>query len=156
MFSKWSFLSGMLAPLIMFAASIVLAAEGVVNIASDYSAAETMNNFESVLVNKGMKVFARVDHSKGAASVGVDLRPTELIIFGNPKVGSPLMKCEQTVALDLPQKAVVWVDQAGKVWLSYNDPAYLKKRHNISGCDSVLDKISKALAGLTRAAASKQ
>jgi uncharacterized protein (DUF302 family) len=80
---------------------------------------------------------------------------TELIIFGNPKVGSPLMKCQQTVAIDLPQKALIWVDDQSKVWISYNDPRYLEKRHNISGCDEVIAKIEKALSGITKAASSK-
>jgi len=136
-------------------AMIVSAADGVVNVASEHSAADTMDKFENILKKKGMKVFARINHQQGASSIGVDLRPTELIIFGNPKVGSPLMKCQQTIALDLPQKALVWSDEEGKVWLSYNDPAYLKSRHRVEGCDLKLNKVSKALAGLTKAATSK-
>jgi uncharacterized protein (DUF302 family) len=83
------------------------------------------------------------------------MRETELIIFGNPKVGSPLMKCQQSVAIDLPQKALIWEDDESKVWISYNDPRYLEKRHNISGCDEVISKIDKALSGITRAASIK-
>ena len=131
----------------------LFAADGVINVKSQHSVEKTANNLEKVLLSKGMKVFQRVKHSEGAKSVGININPTELIIFGNPKVGSPLMKCAPTVAIDLPQKAVIWQDDNQKVWISYNDPAYLKQRHNIQGCDKVLAKVSGALAKLTGAAA---
>lgn len=131
----------------------VIAADGMINVKSNHSVADTANKLEKVLLSKGMNVFTRIPHSKGAKSVGVELRPTELIIFGNPKVGSPLMKCAQSVALDLPQKALIWQDEKEAVWISYNDPAYLKKRHNIQGCDKVLAKVTGALSKLTSAAA---
>lgn len=130
-----------------------LAADGIVNIKSKHSVSQTANKLEQVLASKGMKIFQRINHSAGAQSVGVDLRPTELIIFGNPKVGSPLMKCAQTVALDLPQKALIWQDENNQVWISYNQPAYLKSRHHIEGCDAVLEKVTGALSKLTAAAA---
>ncbi len=130
-----------------------IAADGVINVKSKHSVADTADKLEKVLLSKGMKVFTRVPHSKGAKSVGVELRPTELIIFGNPKVGSPLMKCARTVALDLPQKALIWEDDDGTVWISYNDPAYLQQRHNIQGCDKVLAKVTGALSKMTGAAA---
>lgn len=104
---------------------------------------------------KGMTIFNRIKHSEAAGKVGIELRETELIIFGNPKVGSPLMKCQQSVALDLPPKALIWEDDQARVWISYNDPGYLGKRHNISGCEEVISKIEKALAGITKAAATK-
>jgi len=129
------------------------AAEGVVNVKSSHSVSDTANKLEKILLSKGMKVFARIPHSEGAKNVGVDLRPTELIIFGNPKVGSPLMKCAQTVALDLPQKALIWQDATNNVWISYNNPSYLVKRHNIQGCDNVIKKVKGALAKMTGAAA---
>ena len=132
----------------------VAAADGIISVASKFDPAETMQRFESVLKNKGMKVFARVDHRKGAESVGLELRPTELILFGNPKAGSPLMQCTQSIALDLPQKALVWEDENGKVWLSYNDPVYLKNRHKVTGCDAAFTKIRQALAGMVNAAVS--
>ena len=100
-----------------------------------------------------MTIFNRIKHSEGAANVGIELRKTELIIFGNPKVGSPLMKCQQSVAIDLPQKALIWEDADAKVWISYNDPGYLQKRHNIAGCEEVISKIKKALSGITKSAA---
>ena len=114
---------------------------------------ETANRLESILNEKGMTVFKIISHSEGASSVGIELRETELFIFGNPKVGSPLMKCQQSVAIDLPQKALIWKDENSRVWISYNDPEYLKERHNITGCEEILSKIGKALSGITKAAA---
>ena len=133
--------------------NIALAADGVINVASQHSVSQTADKLEKVLKSKGMKVFQRIKHSDGAKSVGVALNPTELIIFGNPKVGSPLMKCAQTVAIDLPQKALIWQDDQQKVWISYNNPSHLKARHNIQGCDKVLNKVTGALAKMTAAAA---
>ena len=130
-----------------------VAVDGMINVRSSHSVQKTANKLEKVLLSKGMRVFARVPHSTGAKSAGVDLRPTELIIFGNPKVGAPLMKCAQTVALDLPQKALIWQDENDAVWISFNDPGYLQKRHAINGCDEVLNKVSGALVKLTGAAA---
>lgn len=131
----------------------LFAAEGVINIASSHSVNQTANKLEKILLSKGMTIFKRVKHSEGAKSVGIHINPTELIIFGNPKAGSPLMKCAPTVAIDLPQKALIWQDSMNKVWISYNDPAYLKQRHNIQGCDKVLTKVSGILSKLTAAAA---
>ncbi len=102
-----------------------------------------------------MTGFNRVKHSDAAKNVGIKLRETELIIFGNPKVGSPLMKCQQSVAIDLPQKALIWKDSESKIWISYNNPRYLEKRHNISNCEEVISKIEKALAGISKAASTK-
>ena len=130
-------------------------ASGIVNVSSDFSVKETGERLETILKKKGMKIFNHINHSEGASSVGITLRDTELIIFGNPKVGSPLMKCQQTVALDLPQKALVWKDENKKVWISYNDPKYLVQRHDLKGCEKVLGKVEKALAGITKAAATK-
>ena len=131
------------------------AADGVINVESSYNVKDTADRMENVLKEKGMTVFNRIKHSEGASKVGIELRDTELILFGNPKVGSPLMKCEQSVAIDLPQKALIWEDAEAKVWISYNDPRYLEKRHNISGCEEVLVKVEKALAGIAKTAAMK-
>lgn len=133
----------------------VIAAEGMINVESSYTVEETASRLEKILTDKGMTIFARIGHSEGAANVGIKMPETELLVFGNPKVGSPLMKCQQTVAIDLPQKALIWADGKGSVWVSYNEPKYLSKRHNISGCDGVLAKIEKALAGITAAATRK-
>lgn len=137
---------------IVFIALPAAAADGMVNVQSTFNVEETADRMVSILKEKGMTVFNRIKHSEAAAKVGVELRNTELILFGNPKVGSPLMKCQQSAAIDLPQKALIWEDDKAKVWISYNDPKYLKKRHNISGCEEVISKIEKALAGITKSA----
>ena len=129
------------------------ASDGVVKVESAQGVAATADKLEKVLTSKGMKIMARVPHSQSAAGVGIELRDTELLIFGNPKAGSPLMMCEQMIALDLPQKALVYADEAGKTWIAYNDPMYLKERHQVEGCDEALSKISGALGKLTAAAA---
>ena len=133
----------------------VYAVEGMIDVESSFGVEETGDRLNNVLKEKGMTIFNRVKHSDAAKNVGVELRETELIIFGNPKVGSPLMKCQQSVAIDLPQKALIWKDSEGKVWISYNDPGYLQKRHNISNCEEVILKIEKALAGISKAASTK-
>ena len=125
--------------------SPAFATEGMISIKSAHTVAVTADRLEKILTSKGMTVFKRIDHAAGAQKVGKTLRPTELVIFGNPKVGTPLMLCSQSVAIDLPQKALIWQDEAGQVWFSYNDPAYLALRHNIQGCDEVLKKVAGAL-----------
>lgn len=141
--------------IILIFAMQTMAADGMINIQSDFNVKETTDRLESILNEKGMTIFNRIKHSESADKVGIELRETELIIFGNPKVGSPLMKCQQSVAIDLPQKALVWEDDESKVWISYNDPTYLVKRHGISGCGEVISKIKKALSGITKAAATR-
>lgn len=131
---------------------IGMAADGMVALKSAHSVSATADKLESVLKQKGMTVMNRISHSDGAAGVDLALLPTELVIFGNPKVGTPLMQCARSVAIDLPQKALIWEDSEGNVWLGYNDPAYLKKRHNIEGCDKVIDKVKGALAAFAKAA----
>ena len=140
---------------ILFIAIPVEAADGVVNVPSAFNVEETADRMERILKKKGMTIFNRIKHSEGAGKVGIELRDTELIIFGNPKVGSPLMKCQQSVAIDLPQKALIWEDDKANVWISYNDPRYLEKRHNITGCEEVISKIEKALAGIAKSASTK-
>ncbi len=132
-----------------------LTIESTITIASDFTVEQTANRFEDIVTKKGLTVFNRIDHAENAASVDLELRPTQLIIFGNPKVGTPLMQCAQLVALDLPQKALFWEDQAGKSWLSYNNPQHLKSRHNIQGCDQVIAKITTVLDNLSKAAATR-
>lgn len=139
---------------LMALSSMASAADGVISVASTHSVKETADRLDAVLKKKGMKVFLRIDHAAGAASVGKTLRPTELVIFGNPKVGAPLMLCAQSVGIDLPQKALISEDADGRVWFSYNDPMYLQRRHHIQGCDKVLSKISEALGNFARAATS--
>jgi uncharacterized protein (DUF302 family) len=104
---------------------------GVVSTASPYSVDETLKHLETMLEAKGIKIFARIDHSGEAAKVGMEMHPTKLLIFGSPKGGTPVMLAAPSSALDLPLKALVWEDDQGKVWISYNDPAYLQQRHGI-------------------------
>lgn len=132
--------------------SPVLATEGMINIESAHSVTATADRLEKILVGKGMTVFTRIDHAAGAQKAGKTLAPTELVIFGNPKVGTPLMLCSHSIAIDLPQKALIWQDEAGKVWFSYNDPQYLALRHNTQGCDEVLKKVAGALGNFAKGA----
>lgn len=129
--------------------------DGMIDVKSSFGVEETGDRLERVLDEKGMTLFNRVKHSEAAEDVGVDLRDTELFIFGNPNVGSPLMKCQQRVGIDLPQKALIWKDSAGDTWVSYNSPKYLKERHDISNCKEVISKIENALAGIAEAAATE-
>ena len=128
---------------------------GLINVQSTGgSVEEVANRFESILKAKGLKLFNRINHAEGAKNVNLDLAPTELLIFGNPKVGAPLMQCHQTIGIDLPLKALIWKDDKGQVWITYNDPQYLAKRHGISGsCAEVITKVGKTLNGITNAAA---
>ncbi|MCG6201042.1 DUF302 domain-containing protein [Psychromonas antarctica] len=140
---------------ILLIAIPTVAAEGVVDIQSAFTVKETTDRMVDILNKKGMTIFARIKHSESAAKVGIKIRNTELIIFGNPKVGSPLMACEQSVAIDLPQKALIWEDANDHVWISYNDPRYLEKKHNITGCEGAIVKIENALSKMTKAAATE-
>jgi uncharacterized protein (DUF302 family) len=100
-----------------------------------------------------MTVFARIDHAAGAAAVGLSLRPTELLIFGNAKGGTPLMQSTQTIGIDLPLKALVWQDASGSTWLSYNDPSWLAKRHGLSReVEATLGAMAAALDAMARTA----
>jgi len=119
---------------------------GMIIIKSNHSVTATIDKLENALKTKGMTIFKRVNHTAGAEKAGLKLRPTELLIFGNPKVGTPLMLCSQTTALDLPQKALAYEDENGLVWLAYNDPAYIAKRHNINNCEKPVQKVTNALA----------
>lgn len=130
----------------------VLADNGLVSVKSSHDVVTTANKLEAVLNSKGMTVFARIDHAAGAKSVDFELRPTQVIIFGNPKIGSQLMACSQTTGIDLPQKALIYEDATGSVWLSYNSPDYLSERHSISGCDEMLKKVTGALGKFAQAA----
>ena len=105
---------------------------GIVNLASPYSVAETLDRLEAALKAKGVRVFARLDQRREAQQVGLDMRPTELLLFGSPRAGTPVMNAAPSVAIDLPLKALAWQDDAGRVWLSYNSFAYLQQRHRLS------------------------
>ncbi|MGB7991454.1 MAG: DUF302 domain-containing protein [Candidatus Methylophosphatis roskildensis] len=127
------------------------AADGLVTVKSPRSAKDTMNRLEEVVKQRGLNVFARIDHATGAAKVGMVLRPTEVLIFGNPQGGTPFMECAQTVGIDLPLKALVWEDALSQVWIGYNDPVYLAERHGVAKCP-VAENLRKAMASIAEAA----
>jgi uncharacterized protein (DUF302 family) len=111
-----------------------------------------MDRLEAELKAKGVQIFARIDHAAGAAEAGLSLRPTELLVFGNARAGTPLMQSIQSIGIDLPLKALVWQDESGATWLSYNDPAWLAARHGVPGNAPVLGNMSALLAAVTKAA----
>jgi len=137
---------------VFFIVSTAVAGDGLISVKSSHDVKVTADRLENILNQKGMTVFIRVDHSAGAKKVGKQLRPTELVVFGNPKVGTPLMQCSQSVAIDLPQKALIWQDDRGQAWLTYNDPNYLAQRHGLSECTEVIKKVEKALSNFAKAA----
>ena len=134
-----------------------MASDGLITLPSNYGPKETMDRLEAEIRARGIVVFARVDHSAGAAQVGLSLRPTEVLIFGNAKAGTPLMQAEQTIGIDLPLKALVWQDANGKVWLSYNEPSGLAQRHGLpAGTNAMIDTMADGLRGLASKATAKQ
>jgi uncharacterized protein (DUF302 family) len=119
---------------------------------SPHSAAKTVERFEAILKEKGIRLFARIDHHVGAAKVKLALRPNILLIFGKPEIGTPLMQSQPTIGIDLPLRVLVWEDEKGKTWLAYNEPAYLAKRHAIADGEETLKGMTAALAALAHAA----
>lgn len=141
-----------LVALVLLAAfSYAQAADGLVVVKSPFGAKATMDKFEAIVKDKGLNVFARIDHAAGAAKIDKVLRPTEVLIFGNPQGGTPFMECAQSVGIDLPLKVLVWEDASSQVWLGYNDTAYLAQRHGVPQCPAA-ENLGKALAGLAAAA----
>lgn len=130
--------------------TLAIAAEGMVSFKSPYGAEKTMDRLEAVVQERDLKVFARIDHAAGARSVGKSLPPTEVLIFGNPQGGTPFMECAQSVGIDLPLKALVWEDASSQVWLGYNDPGFLARRHGVPDC-AVVPNLRKALDGIAEA-----
>jgi uncharacterized protein (DUF302 family) len=113
---------------------------GIINLSSPHTVLETLARLEAVVQAKGIPILAMIDHSGDAAKAGLQMNPTKLLIFGNAKAGTPIMLASPSAAIDLPLKALVWQDRDGKVWLSYNSPAYLKQRHGIP--DNLLPNIA--------------
>jgi uncharacterized protein (DUF302 family) len=140
----------LLAALLLAAVSSAQAADGLIAVTSPRSARDTMNRLEELVQQRGLKVFARIDHAAGAAKIGKALRPTEVLIFGNPQGGTPFMECAQSLGIDLPLKALVWEDAAGDVWVGYNDPLFLAQRHGVPACPAA-DTLGKALSALVAA-----
>ncbi len=130
--------------------------DGLVTIKSGNSVKVTIDILEAALKKKGIGVWARVDHQANGATVKESLRPTTVLIFGNPKLGTPLMRSNQTIGIDLPMKALAWRDANGQVWLTYNDPQYLAHRHAIKDKDAVIKKMTGALGKLSGKAAAKK
>jgi uncharacterized protein (DUF302 family) len=129
--------------------------DGLVKMKSEHSVTVTLDRLENIVKKKGITVAVRWNHSAKAKKIGIPMRDTQLLIFGNPKLGSHLMTAEQTAAIDMPLKAIAWKDATGQVWLAYNDPAYIAKRHHITDRDEIVKKISNALAAMTAKAAGK-
>ncbi len=126
---------------------------GLITLPSHHTARETMDRLLAALAARNMTVFARIDHAAGAQSVGMPLRPTEVVLFGNPKGGTPLMQDQQTAGIDLPLKALVWEDAGGKVWLGYNDPAWIAQRHGLGAASAAaVAAMGKALAAIAQEA----
>jgi uncharacterized protein (DUF302 family) len=122
---------------------------GIVAVPSPHSVPDSVMKIETAAKARGLTIFARIDHSGEAKQAGLDMRPTQLLILGNPKGGTPLMQAKPSLAIDLPLKILVWQDAAGKVWAGYNDPAFLKERHKLSDEQA---KPLGALGGLIEAA----
>jgi uncharacterized protein (DUF302 family) len=130
--------------------TVTSAVDGLVALQSPLSAKATMDRMEEQAKQANLIVFARIDHAAGAAKIGKALRPTEVLIFGSPQGGTPFMECAQSVGIDLPLKALVWEDASGQVWLGYNAPAFLARRHGVPEC-AVVEKLGKLLRGLADA-----
>lgn len=151
-------------PAVAFAAAALLAAcattgsqstsNGLVSVKSPYTQAETVSRLEAQVRQRNLAVVAKVDHAAAAQRIGQTLRPTEVMIFGNPQAGTPLMQCAQTVGIDLPVKALVWTDTGGQVWVGYNDPVWMVQRHGAAECAAAAN-VSKALAGIAAATVAK-
>ena len=134
-----------------------MAIDGLTTIRSSYAPEETINRLEAEIKARGMTVFAHIDHAAGAAGVGLSLRPTDVLLFGNARGGTPLMQSIQTIGIDLPLKALVWQDGSGSTWLSYNAPNWLAKRHGLGHeVDQTTNAMATALATIAKAATAPQ
>jgi uncharacterized protein (DUF302 family) len=127
----------------------------LVTLPSAHGATETIERLKGLLAQKGIEVFAHIDHAAAAKKAGLTLRPTQVLIFGNPKAGTPLMQARQTIGLDLPLRVLVWEDEAGKVWLTYRRVEELARRHHVTGRDETVKALDDGLAGLARAATAR-
>ncbi|MBV9490813.1 MAG: DUF302 domain-containing protein [Verrucomicrobia bacterium] len=131
--------------------------EGLIRVSSRFGPRETMDRLEAEVRAVGLDVFARIDHTAGAAKVGLELTPIELIIFGNARSGTPLMQVDPTIGIDLPLKALVWQDPAGATWIAYHEPAWLAQRHGLEGkVDPIVGRMKVTLDTVSRKAAGEQ
>jgi uncharacterized protein (DUF302 family) len=127
---------------------------GLVTLPSAHSAAETVERLKALLAKKGIYLFAHIDHAAEAQKVGLRLRPTQVLIFGNPQAGTPLMQSQQTIGLDLPLRALIWEDEAGKTWLTYHPLSFLAQVHQVLDREEAVNPLDAGLAALARAATS--
>jgi uncharacterized protein (DUF302 family) len=135
--------------------SVMAAGNGLIKKKSAHSVSVTLDRLEKILKSKGIGIAVRWNHSAKAKAAGLELRDTEILIFGNPKMGTPLMISDQEIGIDLPMKALAYKDAKGQVWLVYNDPAYLKARYGIKDRDPIFEKMTGALKAMTDKAAAK-
>ena len=140
--------------IILFISCQANAQDGFHKIKSSHSIETTVTKLKDVLKAKGMTIFSTIDHQQGAIKAGLELRPTVLVIFGNPKVGTRLMQCDQRMGLALPLKMLVWQDEAGVTWLGYWAPAILKNEYHLDSCSETLEKVKNAMANFAKAATS--
>jgi len=138
---------------ILSLSSISSANENLISIKSSHSVAKTADKFEKIAKSKGMKIFAKINHTKGAKSINEKLRPTQLIIFGNPKAGTPLMQVNQTIGIDLPLKVLFWQDKNNETWISYYKPKSIIASHNITNKEKIANKMTNILKTFTQKAA---
>ena len=130
-----------------------MTADGLIARVSKFGPKETMDRLAAAVTTRGISVMARIDHAATAAAIGMKLRPTEVLIFGDPQAGTPLMQAVQTIGIDLPLKALVWQDEGGTTWLAYNDPRWLAQRHGVdAGLHRTLHAMADALAAMAREA----
>ncbi len=141
----------LLLPMFLLAPLTMADANGLISKKSAHSVSVTLDRLQDLLTKKGITIVTRWQHDAGAKKVGIPLRPTELLIFGNPKLGSHFFTSQQTAGIDLPMKALAWEDETGQVWLSYNDPQYIVERHGIENRSVIVDKMTAALDKLTHA-----
>jgi uncharacterized protein (DUF302 family) len=140
----------------MSASDSLGAIQGLTSIESTFGPKETMDRVEAQIQARGLNVFARIDHAAGAADVGLPLAPTDLMIFGNARGGTPLMQSVQTVGIDLPLKILVWQDAANNTWLSYNEPRWIAQRHGVANVEPIVNKIADLLRAISTNAADIQ
>ncbi|HLY06973.1 MAG TPA: DUF302 domain-containing protein [Rhizomicrobium sp.] len=129
-----------------------MSVDGLTIVSSQFDPVTTMNRLVAAVEKRGIGILARIDHAGAAQKAGLTLRPTELLIFGNPKVGTALMQAGQTAGIDLPLKALVWSDAGGKTWLAYDNPAWIAGRHGITGVDDTVKALTAGLAALAKEA----
>jgi len=133
--------------------NIANANENLINVKSNHSVHQTVQNFKKIVLSKGMKIFATIDHAKGAKSIGKKLRDTTLLIFGSPKAGTPLLKSNQQIGLDLPLKVLIWKNKKSEVFITYEKPKYIVASHNITDKNKVVKKMTNALAMFSKKSA---